>query len=115
MVIAVAKRARELREGASPLVECDSRNPIVIAMEEIAAGKVTLRYPTAEELEAAVRERAGEPPVAKPQAPSVSDLLKIEPEDEEESVEGLLIEELEEEDEEETEASDESEDAPEKE
>ena len=42
LVIATAKRARQLKEGAPPLVETTSRNPISIALEEIMAGKVLL-------------------------------------------------------------------------
>ncbi|MBO7209055.1 MAG: DNA-directed RNA polymerase subunit omega [Clostridia bacterium] len=40
MVIASAKRAREISEGAEVLVECDSKKPVTIAIEEIAEGKV---------------------------------------------------------------------------
>ena len=39
----VAKRAKELREGAKPLVETKYRLPIIIALEEIKAGKVYLK------------------------------------------------------------------------
>lgn len=49
LVIAVAKRARQLREGDTPLVESKSTNPITIALEEIAAGKVRIFVPTPEE------------------------------------------------------------------
>lgn len=99
LVIAVAKRAKQIREGAPVLVECESTNPIVIAMEEIAAGKVEILVPTVEQVEAAERERRGLGPIEKPAAPPVSELLKIEPEEEEETP-GILdlgIEELEEE------------------
>ncbi|HTE02854.1 MAG TPA: DNA-directed RNA polymerase subunit omega, partial [bacterium] len=39
LVIVAAKRARQLKEGALPMVEVDSANPVTVALEEIAAGK----------------------------------------------------------------------------
>jgi len=35
-----AKRAKQLREGAPPLVQVDSTHPLTIALAEIAAGKI---------------------------------------------------------------------------
>jgi len=35
-----AKRAKQLKEGAPPLVRVDSHHPITIALAEIAAGKI---------------------------------------------------------------------------
>ncbi len=35
-----AKRAKQLREGAPPLVQTDSTHPLTIALTEIAAGKI---------------------------------------------------------------------------
>ncbi len=35
-----AKRAKQLKEGAPPLVRIDSAHPLSIALEEIAAGKI---------------------------------------------------------------------------
>jgi len=35
-----AKRAKQLREGAPQLVQCDSTHPLTIALAEIAAGKI---------------------------------------------------------------------------
>jgi DNA-directed RNA polymerase subunit omega len=40
LVIAVAKRARQLKEGHLPMVDVPSTNPVTVALEEIAAGKV---------------------------------------------------------------------------
>ena len=40
LVILAAKRARQLKEGSLPLVDVDSTNPVTVALEEIAAGKV---------------------------------------------------------------------------
>lgn len=38
-----AKRAKQLREGALPLVQVESRHPLTIALAEIAAGKIEPR------------------------------------------------------------------------
>ena len=35
-----AKRAKQLREGAPPLVNIESSHPLTIALAEIAAGKI---------------------------------------------------------------------------
>jgi len=40
LVIGVAKRARQLKEGHLPMVDVASTNPVTVALEEIAAGKV---------------------------------------------------------------------------
>lgn len=39
LVVAAAKRARQLLEGARPYVECGSDKPVTIALQEIAADK----------------------------------------------------------------------------
>jgi len=94
------------------MVDSESTNPIVIAMEEIAAGKVNVIVPTAEQVEAAERERRGLGPIERPAPSPVSELLKIEPEEEEAEVAAILgIEELEElgEDEEDEEEEDDEE------
>jgi DNA-directed RNA polymerase subunit omega len=41
-----AKRAKQLREGAPPLVQVDSNHPLTIALAEIAAGKIKPIMPT---------------------------------------------------------------------
>ena len=41
LVVLSAKRAKQIKEGAPVLIDTDSTNPLTIAMEEIAAGKVT--------------------------------------------------------------------------
>jgi len=43
LAMMVAKRAKELRKGAKPLVETKYRKPIKIALEEIKEGKVYLK------------------------------------------------------------------------
>jgi len=45
LVALAAKRAKQLKNGAPPLIETDSRNPLTIALEEIAAGKITCKVP----------------------------------------------------------------------
>ncbi len=40
LVIVAAKRARKLKEGDPPMVDIDSTNPVSIALEEIATGRV---------------------------------------------------------------------------
>ena len=40
LVVLAAKRAKQIKSGAPPLVATTSRNPLTIALEEIAAGKI---------------------------------------------------------------------------
>lgn len=47
LVIVAAKRARQLKEGALPLVDVESTNPVTVALEEIAAGKIRYEAPRA--------------------------------------------------------------------
>lgn len=42
LVILAAKRAKQIKEGAPLLIDTLSTNPLTIALEEIAAGKVTI-------------------------------------------------------------------------
>ncbi|MFO7946779.1 MAG: DNA-directed RNA polymerase subunit omega [Armatimonadota bacterium] len=51
LVVAVAKRARQIKEGAKPFVELQTNNPTTIALHEIAAGYVQLAEATEEEPE----------------------------------------------------------------
>ena len=41
LVVAVAKRARQLTEGSSKLVRCNSDKPVTIAIHEVYEGKIT--------------------------------------------------------------------------
>jgi DNA-directed RNA polymerase subunit omega len=43
-----AKRAKQLREGAPPLVQIESNHPLTIALAEIAAGKIKPIMPSGE-------------------------------------------------------------------
>ncbi len=47
-----AKRAKQLREGAPPLVQVESNHPLTIALAEIAAGKIKPIMPTGGEADA---------------------------------------------------------------
>ncbi len=47
LVMVAAKRARQLKDGALPLVDIDSTNPVSIALEEISTGKVHADEPQA--------------------------------------------------------------------
>jgi DNA-directed RNA polymerase subunit omega len=42
LVIIAAKRARQIKDGVLPLVDIDSTNPVSVALEEIATGKVSV-------------------------------------------------------------------------
>jgi DNA-directed RNA polymerase subunit omega len=42
LVVTVAKRARVLKEGQLPMVDVASSNPVTVALEEIAAGKIRI-------------------------------------------------------------------------
>lgn len=45
LVIGAGKRARQLKEGALPLVDIDSTNAVSLALEEIATGRVRVDEP----------------------------------------------------------------------
>ncbi len=45
LVIVAAKRARQLKDGALPMVDVDTGSPVTIALEEIAAGKIRFEMP----------------------------------------------------------------------
>jgi DNA-directed RNA polymerase subunit omega len=49
LVIVSAKRARQLKEGLPPLTRASSSNPLTIALEEVAAGKVVALPPDVSE------------------------------------------------------------------
>jgi len=40
LVVAAAKRAREIMDGSAPMVETKSNRPVTIALQEIAEGKL---------------------------------------------------------------------------
>jgi DNA-directed RNA polymerase subunit omega len=45
LVVAAAKRARELMDGAMPMVEAEGSKPVTIALEEIAEGRLEIILP----------------------------------------------------------------------
>jgi len=45
LVVAAAKRGRQLMEGYPKLIESPSHKPVTIALEEISAGRVKLEPP----------------------------------------------------------------------
>lgn len=47
LVLAAARRAKQLLKGARPLVDSDNKE-VVTALREIAAGKVTIERPAPE-------------------------------------------------------------------
>ena len=49
IVVAVSKRARQLKEGARPFIDVGSSNPTTIALHEIAAGYVHIEDAVPEE------------------------------------------------------------------
>jgi len=66
LVHMAAKRVRQIREGSEYLVNSPKNEDIVVALREIAAGKVVVKDASEvlEELEAAVAEEALEAPEA---------------------------------------------------
>ncbi|MFY9257796.1 MAG: DNA-directed RNA polymerase subunit omega [Dethiobacteria bacterium] len=45
LVIAAAKRGRQLRDGATPTIDCDSRKEVTVALHELNEGKVEIEPP----------------------------------------------------------------------
>lgn len=50
MVMVVAKRARQLVEGAEPKVDTKSNKPVTIALEELLEDKIEFRSPNTDGL-----------------------------------------------------------------
>ncbi|OFX14186.1 MAG: DNA-directed RNA polymerase subunit omega [Armatimonadetes bacterium RBG_16_58_9] len=50
LVVLAAKRAKQLKSGAPVLIDTDSDNPLTVALEEIASGKVLSRVPDTDAL-----------------------------------------------------------------
>ena len=45
LAIVVAKRAKQLNEGAVPLVELkEAHSPLFVALEELSAGKISFEF-----------------------------------------------------------------------
>ncbi|NLY85203.1 MAG: DNA-directed RNA polymerase subunit omega [Tissierellia bacterium] len=45
LVMLIAKRARDIIDGAEPLIETSSKKPVSIALEEVLEGKITYERP----------------------------------------------------------------------
>jgi DNA-directed RNA polymerase subunit omega len=45
LVMVTSKRARQLIDGAKPLVETNSKKPVTIALEELLEGKLEYESP----------------------------------------------------------------------
>ncbi len=45
LVVAAAKRAKQIREGRHPVTSTDSSNPLTIALQELLDGKIVVRPP----------------------------------------------------------------------
>ncbi|MCK9526181.1 MAG: DNA-directed RNA polymerase subunit omega [Limnochordia bacterium] len=43
-IVVVSQRARQLIEGADPVIECRSTKPVTIAIEELKAGKIQWKH-----------------------------------------------------------------------
>lgn len=46
LAVAVAKRARQIHDGAEPLIDSESQKPVTIAFEEFASGRLGYRVRT---------------------------------------------------------------------
>ena len=60
LVLLAARRARQITMGAPPLVEEENDKSTVLALREIAEGKVDARYMDEREKETGNREREGD-------------------------------------------------------
>ena len=83
LVVLAAKRAKQIKEGAPVLIETASTNPLTIALEEIAAGKVTVGEAILVETPALAQEESSTPSSApSPIASIISDLTSDAGDDE---------------------------------
>lgn len=57
---AVAERAKQLQNGALPLVEVKIANPITVAIDEVLQDKVTFEFKTQAQVEAEKAAQAAE-------------------------------------------------------
>ena len=60
LVVAAAERAKQLRDGARPLVDIESKNTLTIALREIAEGKIILKPPDEDAVEEAEEHSASD-------------------------------------------------------
>jgi DNA-directed RNA polymerase subunit omega len=67
-ILVAAKRARQIQNGARPLIDTNSRKPCRIAQDEIVAGKVKWNIPEVEKTPAEVAAELLEKAVAQAQS-----------------------------------------------
>ncbi len=60
IVVLAAKRAQQIKDGSPPLVETTAKQPLTIALQEIAEGKVRLGTPEPEAEEGSDADAAGD-------------------------------------------------------
>jgi DNA-directed RNA polymerase subunit omega len=75
LVVLAAKRAKQIKEGSPVLIDTESTNPLTIAMEEIAAGKVTAQEEVAMQADAPPAAGPGRPADTRPLAVDEFDAL----------------------------------------
>ena len=75
LVVLAAKRAKQIKEGSPVLIETESTNPLTIAMEEIAAGKVTAQEEAVIQADPATHSGAAHPAETRPLAVDEFDAL----------------------------------------
>jgi len=70
LVVLAAKRARQIKDGSPPLVETNSRNPLTIALQEIAEGKVRIAPRDNQDKQGDTTDTAAEAEAATEQQPA---------------------------------------------
>ena len=75
LVVLAAKRAKQIKEGAPVLIDTASTNPLTIALEEIAAGKVTSQGEAAMQATEDAAPVTGTPAATRPLAVDDSDAM----------------------------------------
>ena len=77
LVVLAAKRAKQIKEGAPILIDTASTNPLTIALEEIAAGKVTAQADETA-MQAHNADSHAETPAANPLLPAATRPLAVD-------------------------------------
>ncbi len=76
-VVAVAKRAKQLKEGRARVVDCPSANVLTVAIEEMLEGKVTVRPSGEKEEPEEVQATPAAPAVEVQLQPELADALAV--------------------------------------
>lgn len=121
VVVAAAKRAKQIKEGAPPLVNLPTRNPLTIALHEIAAGLIEITdEPVIEDIAVIAAEEGlgelaapevvealiGKAVASEEDAASLADLLPDDDDEVDEEIAADLDEDAEEDDEDDDDAED---------